>query len=500
MAAIPEEIYIKSSAPDGSNPGAPGLNVIIVGLGFCGLTAAIECCLRKMNVTVVEMYPASRTQGDVIDFFGNGGMIIESWDQGKIADQLLTMSINNNDTFKIFNAKNELLVEEPWLRHIHHRRRQFAGHRGEIHELFTNYATRLGATLKLGEQVVDYVDEGVEGVDRQVGVVCKSGFKIMGDVVLCADGPKSLARQKVLGLADNKVNSGYAIFRAHYFLTPEMRKNIHLSRFCDPNHDFTGMWVGNDLHGLIYSWNKGKDLGWVITHKDDGDITEGWSFPGQVEDVLACLDEAGFPELFKEVVRMSPAKNLLDYKLVWRHPLATWLPRQQNPRMIVLGDAAHCHLPTSGQGGSQSIEDGAAIAACLDKAKGDVSLGLRAFERIRFNRQHVIHMFSIANREEYHKVDWTREFVAAHPDALSIAQPAWIIEHDARGNVDEHFDRIAEDIRISKKGNLFELSVPAGGQLEILRPGQDAPQAYDTTFDLEDPALQPMLQMPTVLA
>lgn len=86
--------------------------------------------------------------------------------------------------------------------------------------------------MKLGEQVVDYIDEGVEGVDRKVGVICKSGLKVMGDVVLCADGPKSLARQKVLGLADNKVNSGYAIFRAHYFLTPEMRKNIHLSRFC----------------------------------------------------------------------------------------------------------------------------------------------------------------------------------------------------------------------------------------------------------------------------
>lgn len=86
--------------------------------------------------------------------------------------------------------------------------------------------------LRLGEQVVDYIDQGDEGLDRQVGVVCKSGMEIMGDVVLCADGPKSLARQKVLGLADNKVNSGYAIFRAHFSLAPEMRKNIHLSRFC----------------------------------------------------------------------------------------------------------------------------------------------------------------------------------------------------------------------------------------------------------------------------
>lgn len=127
MTTPPAGTYIQSTAPDGSDPGAPGLNVVIVGLGFCGLTAAIECRLRKMNVTVVEMYPTSRTQGDVIDFFGNGGMILESWDNGRIADQLLTMSINQNDTFQIFNAKNELLVEEPWLRKPHHRRRQVSG-------------------------------------------------------------------------------------------------------------------------------------------------------------------------------------------------------------------------------------------------------------------------------------------------------------------------------------------------------------------------------------
>lgn len=113
---------------------------------------------------------------------------------------------------------------------LHHL--QFAGHRGEIHELISNYAVSIGVKFQLGEKVVDYVDEGTEGLDRKVGALCESGAKYMGDVVLCCDGPKSLARVKVLGLEDNKVNSGYAIYRAFYDLTPEMRNNIHMSRFC----------------------------------------------------------------------------------------------------------------------------------------------------------------------------------------------------------------------------------------------------------------------------
>lgn len=261
------------------------------------------------------------------------------------------------------------------------------------------------------------------------------------------------------------------------------------------------MWVGADLHGLIYSWNHGKDLGWVLTHMDDEDITEGWSFPGKVQDVMACLDTGNFPEIFKEVVRLTPPASLVDYKLVWRGPIASWLQPGPQPRMVVLGDAAHCHLPTSGQGASQSIEDGAAIAACLDKAKGDVSLALRAFERIRFNRQHTIHMSSISNRDEYHKIEWTRDFVEAHPDALKIHSADWIIEHDARGNVDEHFDHVVEDIKSGKDGTIFELSVAATGNIKILRPGQSEHEIVDTTFDLNATDLQPIAaQKSTVVA
>jgi 2-polyprenyl-6-methoxyphenol hydroxylase-like FAD-dependent oxidoreductase len=427
-----------------------------------------------MKCTVVETYPTSRAQGDVIDLFGNGGMIVESWDNGRIADELLKMSINQNDVFKFYNGKGELLCEDAWLKHPHHARRQFAGHRGEIHELITNYAVSLGVELRIGETVADYLDEGAEGAGRQVGVVCKSGMKVMGDVVLCCDGPKSLAREKVLDIPDNKVNSGYAIYRAFYELTPEMRKNIYMSRFCDPDHDFTGLWAGKDLHGLIYSWNKGRDLGWVLTHKDDHDIGESWSFPGSLDDVMADLEKGSFCELFKEVVRLTPRERLVDYKLVWRAPLETWLPKGKHPRVIVLGDAAHCHLPTSGQGASQSVEDGAAIAVCLDKAKGDVSLALRVFERIRFNRQHVIHMSSVSNRNEYHNVEWTPQFVKEHPEALTLRRPDWILEHDARANAEKHFDHLAEDVKSGKRGTLFELALPAEGQImEVSTDGKE---------------------------
>lgn len=53
--------------------------------------------------------------------------------------------------------------------------------------------------------------------------------------------------------------------------------------------------------------------------------------------------------------------------------------------MVVIGDAAHPFLPTSGQGASQAIEDAATVAIALELAgKSDVPLGLRTMQTLRF--------------------------------------------------------------------------------------------------------------------
>lgn len=133
-----------------------------------------------------------------------------------------------------------------------------------------------------------------------------------------------------------------------------------------------------------------------------------------------------------------------------------------------MGDAAHCHLPSSGQGGSQALEDGVAVAVALQRAHGDVKLALQVFERIRFNRSHVIHMSSVSNRDDYHNVEWTKEFVDAHPGSLSIPRPDWIMEHDAVANAEEHFEKLAGDVRSGKKGAIEELALPAGGSFNVI--------------------------------
>lgn len=152
---------------------------------------------------------------------------------------------------------------------------------------------------------------------------------------------------------------------------------------------------------------------------------------------------------------------MIDYKLVWRDAIPTWL--SSSARIAVIGDAAHCHLPTSAQGGAQAMEDGITIAVALQRAKGDVPLALRVFERIRFNRSHVTYMASISTRDGYHNVKWDGEEIRKNPQLVNLPRPAWVIEFDAEENAEAHFESLAEDVRSGRQGPIEELALPAGG-------------------------------------
>ena len=184
-----------------------------------------------------------------------------------------------------------------------------------------------------------------------------------------------------------------------------------------------------------------------------------------MDDVFRYLQEGGFERKLVEVAKATPESQLIDYKLVWRDPLKTWL--SPSARTAVIGDAAHCHLPTSAQGGSQAMEDGVAVAVCLQRARGDVPLALRVFERIRFNRSHVTHMSSIQMRDGYHNIDWDGDDIKKNPEIVNLPRFKWVIEHDAEANAERHFARLAKDVQSYKQGTIEELSLPAGGSYDI---------------------------------
>ncbi|KAH8889602.1 salicylate hydroxylase [Thozetella sp. PMI_491] len=433
------------------------VQVLVVGAGFGGLTAAIEAQRRGMQATLIEKYENSSQYGDIIDFYANAGRIIERWDNGKVTDELLAMCITEAKHMRMLKANGDLIHLDPWYHELSHERLQFAGQRGKMWEVLFKYATRLGVQMRFGSGVVDYFED-----DSKAGVVLTNGERLEGDCVLAGDGPKSLARQKVLGLQDKKTNSGFAIFRSYFPIDEEVRSNPLLQEYLNKEEDIIKIWIHQNSHMLAYSWNKGTQFAWVLTHPDDDDIQESWSFKANKNDVLKFLKDY-HPECHA-ILDVTPPENLIDYKLIWRDALKTWLSPKY--RIVLIGDAAHCHLPTSGQGGSQAMEDGAVAAVCLQKARGDVPLALRVMERIRFNRSHATHQAGSAIRELWHGDNW--EVFDAEPDKVAQARNDWVLDFDPVKNAEDYFEQLAEDVRSGKPGTIEELALPAGGHYDAM--------------------------------
>lgn len=91
--------------------------------------------------------------------------------------------------------------------------------------------------------------------------------------------------------------------------------------------------------------------------------------------------------------------------LAYRDPLPTWISK--GGRTALLGDAAHPFLPTSIQGASQAVEDGATLAQTLKLCKGDIPMALRTYEEMRYRRVMVTQKLGEEVRNRWHKIeDW----------------------------------------------------------------------------------------------
>ena len=161
------------------------------------------------------------------------------------------------------------------------------------------------------------------------------------------------------------------------FSNKDMIADPRTKEFCENGDTFNG-WIGPDVHLLFSTIKNGSDCCWVLTHRDEHNIDESWSFPGKLEEVFEVLK--GWDPICKAIVEKTP--SLVDWKLVYRDPLPTWV--SEKARILLLGDAAHPFLPTSAQGATQAMEDGVTIAACLKLAGRDnIPAAVRTHQDLR---------------------------------------------------------------------------------------------------------------------
>ncbi|KAI1329520.1 FAD/NAD(P)-binding domain-containing protein [Xylariaceae sp. FL0255] len=413
-----------------------GIKVIIVGAGFGGLGAAIECHRHGHDVEVYEAFSELKQLGDIISFGPNAGRIFYRWSGGEVVRKMKPLSIDLSeygfnihkyDTGEIVvNQKSPQAAKDAPI---------FNGHRAELHGIVFKYARDdLGIPIHLGQKILEYFED-----ENESGIELTDGQKRTADLVIAADGVRSRARKAVLGYEDKPKSSGYAVWRA-WFPSKDMLADPLTSQFCENGDTFNG-WIGPDMHLLFSTIKNGSDCCWVLTHPDEHDIDESWSFPGKLTEVKEALKN--WDPMCTRIVSKTPEEMVVDWKLVYRDPLPTWIsPRG---RILLLGDSAHPFLPTSAQGATQALEDGVCIAVCLRRGgKTGVPVAVRAHEKIRYDRVRKVQKTGEATRDMWHKADWSK--VKQNPELVKLPREDWIFDFDAEKNAEEMYDTVASGL------------------------------------------------------
>ena len=396
--------------------------VIIVGAGLGGCATALAMHHAGFDVSIYEKVHQFQRLGDSLGLGENALLLLDRWSPGLRED---LVEIGNKSQFmQIRRWQDGKILAQQELMDM----AGFIGHRGDYHEAFLKAVRNKGVPIHMGCNVISF-DDSVPALRLA------TGEKIIADVIIAADGIKSLARELVLGFDDKPKSSGYACFRA-YFKGACLRDDPLCAPFVE--NECVNVWIGRDVHLVQNTLRDGDEFNWILTHKDTEDIKESWFQPGDMDEVRRIISTCD-PRIAAAVKK---TKECRDWKICYRDPISTWVSK--NHTIALLGDCCHPHLPTSAQGASQATESGAVLAQCLLLAgKGNVPLATRVYEKLRFNRVRQSQTNGEDLRDRWHsildKVDADAEI---DPEDVKIKN-RWLYDFDAEADTRKRWEEVS---------------------------------------------------------
>ena len=189
----------------------------------------------------------------------------------------------------------------------------------------------------------------------------ENGREVSGDVLIGADGLRSVVRETLFGNARPNY-AGYTTWRA---IVP---------------FDIARLSPGE-------TWGRGKRFGqWGMVHDRaywyaTQTVSEGQGDPpqGRKHGLLDLF--RGWHAPIEELIEATDESAILHNDVYDRPALSRW----SVGRATLLGDAAHPMTPDMGQGACQAIEDAVILADCL-RANPDIPQALRDYEARRIPR------------------------------------------------------------------------------------------------------------------
>ena len=239
------------------------------------------------------------------------------------------------------------------------------------------------ARIRLDHRLTE-IEERADGVR----LAFANGATRDADIVIGADGIHSVVRRALYG-DDNPAYTGQMVWRAL------LKGSIVPPELLEPTGHV--QWIGAGRHFFAY-YLRGRDVLNIVTQEDtDKWVEEGWSTPGDPDEMRASFPGAE--------PRLAAILSLVTECSKWGLFTRPLTDRWGRGRIQLVGDAAHAMLPNAGQGACQAFEDAYTLARWLDAGRDDPVAALANFRRVRIPRVHGVQKRSALNAKVKHMHD-----------------------------------------------------------------------------------------------
>ncbi|MGP6169982.1 FAD-dependent monooxygenase [Microbacterium sp. A204] len=338
------------------------LNILVVGGGIGGLSAAIAIRKAGHDVHLIERYASAHAS-----VFGVG--IIQPINALRALDALGAADACLESGFAAAAWGAMYDYDGNFIRDIHGTPIESSTlppmngvTRPRLHEILTERAVEVGVDIQYSTSFVSLEERGGDVI-----VTLASGEQITADLVVGADGVASKVRGYVLDAELRPEYIGQSAYRQNMPILPEIDRII----------------LQEGPNGMAGFVPIGKDLAYMFFNKpmarDERPATA--DLPTALRKELEGF--GGLAGRFRdEFLSDDPADIVLRPEEAMIAP-APW----HKGRVVLMGDAVHAITPHLGQGAAQAIEDGVVLGEVLstDESIEDavVEFTERRFERCK---------------------------------------------------------------------------------------------------------------------
>lgn len=372
------------------------LKAVIIGGGIGGLTAGIALRQAGFEVEIYDRVRELRPAGAGISLWSNGVKVLNRLGLGENMARIGGLM----DKMEYRSLTGELLNDidlNPLVLEVGQRPYPVA--RADLQKMLLE---AYPGEVKLEHKCIEVVED-----QKGVTAIFENGHRATGDLLVAADGVRSILRQYVLGEEVQPKYGGYVNWNGLVPASEDLAPKNTWAIYVGKHQRASMMPVAGDRFYFFFDvpLPKGTPANPETYRTELAENFQGWAKP--VQTLIERLDP--FKTNRVEIHDVGP------------------LNRMVRGRVALLGDSAHATCPDLGQGGCQAMEDGLILTQYLLTTNLGVEYALKRYEAERKERTTAVVQKARQRAEMIHGKDpeitqkWYKQLAEEDPSDVTKA-------------------------------------------------------------------------------